>query len=61
MSLGALERPESLVYNAPKNIEIRPVFMTVQYKTSSSYTVITDTEKVRYFFGTTVWVYLFDL
>ena len=33
MSLGALERPESLVYNAPKDIEIRPIFVELQYKT----------------------------
>ena len=32
MFLGALERPESLVYNATKNIVIRPVFMKLQYK-----------------------------
>ena len=54
MSLDALERPESLVYNAPEDIGIRPIFVKLQYKTSASYTVIGDTEKYRYFLCTTV-------
>ena len=45
MYLGALKQPESLVYNAPKDIGIRPIFVKLQYKTSASYTVIGDTEK----------------
>ena len=54
MPLGALKQPESLVYNAPKDIGIRPIFVKLQYKTSASYTVIGDTEKYRYFLCTTV-------
>ena len=54
MFLGALERRESLVYNAPKNIEIRSVFVKLQYQTSSSYRVVGNTEKYRYFLLTTV-------
>ena len=38
MFLGALERPDSLVYNASKNIVIRPRFVKLQYKTSQSRT-----------------------
>ena len=36
MFLGALERPGPLVYNAPKNIEIRQVFAKMQPKRKHS-------------------------